>query len=759
MTDDNKPKTPHRHLVWRLALTLIVPLALLAATEWGLRLAGMGHPTTFFVKHHDGTGYSPNAQFGWRYRCREMAWPFLMSSPKPANTLRLFVLGESAAYGTPDPTFSVSRQLEVMLRAQYPQARLEVFNTAMMGINSHVIRDIARECARHGADLLVVYMGNNELIGAYGVGAAAEGSTVGLSLPLIRASLWARGTRLGQATDRFLGKRDWLTPKDQDEAFFQKNRIHPDDPRREKVYKNFRANLHEVCRSGPKVLLSTVAVNLRDCPPLGSLHRRGLTAAEQARWEEAYRRGETNAERGNWSEAVRHYQIAAELDGQFADLQYRLGQAFEALGDLPRSRHHLSLACDYNAMPFGANSHINQIIRDIAQQQPPDRVRLVDAAELSLEPDLFWEHVHLTFRGNYRLARTLLPGVVALLEASLGPATGTIPSEDECAAALAYTRWDELKLTQPVVRLTARPPFTAQLDHARRQARAEAALAALAREFQQPTQQQQSLEIYHAALRRSPDDWMLRHNYAELLAALRRFEEAAAQMKLVADRFPRYTPFQWMWRAYLAAATETRVTELVKQGNELCRQGRFAEAAQIYRHALALAPQLHGLHNNLGGVLLRTGATNEAIAHLEEALKLSPDYVPALMNLGTAYAATRNDAAAIRLFRRALEREPGSRDAALKLAWVLATGCDPAQRNGAEAVRLAETLCQAPNGRTPGALDLLAAAYAETGRFDDAIRVATEAQEEAIRRGLLSQAAVIGERLQRYKNRQPYHAP
>ena len=74
-------------------------------------------------------------------------------SAKPAGTVRIFVLGESAAMGTPDPSFNFGRILGVMLREQYPGMQFEVVNGAMTAINSYVTREIARDCAARQPDL------------------------------------------------------------------------------------------------------------------------------------------------------------------------------------------------------------------------------------------------------------------------------------------------------------------------------------------------------------------------------------------------------------------------------------------------------------------------------------------------------------------------------------------------------------------------------------------------------------------------------
>jgi hypothetical protein len=86
----------------------------------------------------------------------------------------------------------------------------------------------------------------------------------------------------------------------------------------------------------------------------------------------------------------------------------------------------------------------------------------------------------------------------------------------------------------------------------------------------------------------------------------------------------------------------------------------------------------------------------------------------------------------------------------------LATHPKAEVRNGAEAARLAERACALTGGNEPHYLAALAAAYAEAGRFDDAIRTATKGRDLALAAGNKQLAAEAGERLALYARRQPY---
>ena len=278
----------------RLSLALLFPFVLLALTEGALRLGGYGHSTRFFESHPDGLSLSTNPQFAWSFYSRETSTapaPLRFSASKAPGTFRIFVLGESAAVGTPDPAFSFSRMLELMLQRQYPSNRFEVINAAMRGINSHIVRHIARECAALSPDLFIVYMGNNELIGLHAP--APEGFNFTPHLRLLRLGDAVKALRLSQLVGAFVRRfGSKAERKMQDMEYLRRQRLAFDDPRRQSAYENFRANLEGICeaaeRTGAQTILATIAVNLRDFPPLASLPRANLTSAQQSDFDQAY---------------------------------------------------------------------------------------------------------------------------------------------------------------------------------------------------------------------------------------------------------------------------------------------------------------------------------------------------------------------------------------------------------------------------------------------------------------------------------------
>jgi Flp pilus assembly protein TadD len=106
---------------------------------------------------------------------------------------------------------------------------------------------------------------------------------------------------------------------------------------------------------------------------------------------------------------------------------------------------------------------------------------------------------------------------------------------------------------------------------------------------------------------------------------------------------------------------------------------------------------------------------------------------------------------AVRAYREGLRLNPDSALALNELAWFLATDPHAELRNGEEAVRLAERACELTGHQETRCLGTLDAAYAEAGRFDDALRTAGQTQEMALVKGETGLAAFAAERIELYR--------
>jgi tetratricopeptide (TPR) repeat protein len=608
--------------MFRLAAAML-PLPLLAGVELLLRVGGYGHSTDFFKKATiAGQDYFvQNDQFGLSFfpaALARVASPVLMKANKPSGTIRIFILGESAALGDPRPNYGAGRYLEALLRARYPGTKFEVINTAVTAINSHVILPIARECARHQGDVWVVYMGNNEMVGPFGAA-----TVFGLQAPplrLVRLSLMLKETRLGQLLGALghklrpssSGPSEWHGMK-----MFLQNQVPPNDARKEVVYRSFRQNLEDSLRagldSGARIVLSTVAVNLKDCPPFGSWPATNLPPAEGAAFDKLCQEASAAWEQGNSAEAASRFAEAAELCPQSADVQYRLGECLLLLTNASAARQHLQVAVDTDTLPFRADSRINDTLKAAGRQFAGQNLVLCDAVTTlaSAAPsgvsgqESFFEHVHLNFTGNYLLARAWAEDIQKQLTARLPPVSTTgWMSQEQCDRLLGLTDWNRLSALEEIERRMQEPPFNHQLDHGRR-------LAALSNQISEcrariaSTPPAEAARIYETALAGAPEDYRLHENFGEFLEATRD-PRATAERQKVCELVPHfYFPYY-------------------RLGLDLKEQGRLPAALEALQKAAALSPAQGEVRMELGIVYARQGQWETALGEFERARQLSP---------------------------------------------------------------------------------------------------------------------------------------
>jgi len=639
-----------RQWLFRFLATVIFPLALLGGLEAVLRLAGFGYPTAFLLSaaNEGKKTWVQNNQFSVRFFGQRMArlpHPISIPQDKPPGTVRIFVFGESAAFGDPLPAFGLPRLLEAMLNLRHPATKFEVVNAAMTAINSHVILPIARDCARANGDIWVVYMGNNEVVGPFGAG-TVFGSRAA-PWPQVRAQLALKATRTGQLLGAF---QEAIRPPPPDKSewggmvMFLNQQVCADDRQMEVVYGNCERNLSDILAAGRDagagIVLSTVAVNLKDCAPFASEHRRDLSASELAEWEGLCQSGVAAQQAGQPTEAIAQFQAAARIDDRFAELRFRWGQAALALGDAPGAQTQFAAARDLDALRFRCDSRLNALIRRSAANRSPEKILLADAeqefaahsADGLPGQELFYEHVHLTFEGNYLLARVIAEQVERLLPPHDPAPARPWPSPAGCARRLGWTDHDlQLALTEILSRLSA-APFTHQFNHTE-QLRG---LVAAARKDAANISPAQVVGFREAALAAWPNDALLGQQLAEAKrdcgdfagaeAAARRSLELlpsnAEGWSLLGQILVKQQKFEAALGAYRRAfaLNSQDVWSLQNQAVALGKLNRAEESERAFRRALALKPRFGLAWIGLGQLLEAKGCKDEAADCFQRAL-------------------------------------------------------------------------------------------------------------------------------------------
>jgi tetratricopeptide (TPR) repeat protein len=189
--------------------------------------------------------------------------------------------------------------------------------------------------------------------------------------------------------------------------------------------------------------------------------------------------------------------------------------------------------------------------------------------------------------------------------------------------------------------------------------------------------------------------------------------------------------------------------------NAFLRKKLVDEAIAHYEKAVELRPDYADAHYNLGSALLQEGRIDEAIAHWQKTVSIQPNDAEAHTTLGDALVRKGEVSQAIAHYETALEIAPRATSTLNNLAWALSTCPDALQRNGAKAIELAEQADQLAGGKNPFFIRTLAAAYAENGRFNDAIETAQRALQLATAQDNFALANKLEKDLDLYRTNVP----
>ena len=205
-----------------------------------------------------------------------------------------------------------------------------------------------------------------------------------------------------------------------------------------------------------------------------------------------------------------------------------------------------------------------------------------------------------------------------------------------------------------------------------------------------------------------------------------------------------------LWRRALACTTRNSGAEQ-NLGQAVHEKGNAEEAIEHFQNALRIDPSQASVHSALGVALLEMGQAQQSLAYLERALEIDPNDADAHYNYGNTLLQLGRAREAVAQYRRALELNRDDVEAQNNLAWVLATCPDAAVRNGLQAVAIAERADSLTMRKSPVISATLAAAYAEAGRFADAVNAAERAFQLASAEGNESRANSIRTQIELYQ--------
>ena len=696
---------------WRRVgcVCLVVLLALVGA-ELVLRHVGYGHSTQPFVRKDfgDGTAWAYN-----RYCLNRFVsyiplhmWDyaeFVIPEKKQDDVFRIVVFGGGQANGWPSPQYGFWRMVEAMLRERYPGVRFEVINASFGFTSSVVIREIAEAALdRLDPDLLLLYAGGNEFIGAYGPSNPFTLGGVVPPMPWIRASLWLSDLRVYQWAARPLRR------------LVEKRPFHLGNPvsasRVARVYRHLETNLNAICkaasRHGTSVVLCTEGANLRSWPPDRTLDTRALSPDDLHRFDQLYDEAVALEKDGDLHGAIRRYGEAEALSATDARVLYRLGRCWWKLGELEEARTCFEDSLERSAYGFSrAKKKSLDIVRRTAETWAGHGVRLADAQErlVALSPghvpglEFFADQVHPTLEGAHVIATAAFESIAAEL-ASRGIHGDHTP--------LDFERCETLLGANATAFAGA---FRSSLEFLR--SREDGGLGdfdVLEKRLEKVQDEANRLSLktvedgLREALRQAGEDFLLHVELALNLVSNGNTEDALREATQVAEAFP--------WR---------RLAQRLKGDCEV-RAGKPDAAANTYRRLLEWYPDDVPALLRLGEIFEGNGALSDALNCYRKATRENPSDAAAWWHQGQALAGLGDTEHARISLRQAVHLAPMDIAPCSRLDTLLKERSTPPAREQEWRV-----LVQALQGY-PLPRHFLARTLIDQGRADEAMRLYEE---------------------------------
>ena len=615
-----------RNKLFTIITVVVIPVLFFVLVEFALRLVGVGTHYQYFNQIDiDGEAfYQENPDFADQFYPPSLNVGPLQNTfaaERSDDRLRVFVLGGSAAMGFPHKNHGVDRLLAAQLRELFPNKDVEVVNTAMTSVNSHVVYQVAKTLPAESADVAVILMGNNEVVGPYGPGTFNQNFLSSLSA--IRALQALKRTRLWQLLDSALSEVQSSDAKAdlewQGMQMFVDNGVAEDDPRMSAVYEHFEGNLRDIVDTldakGMHVVLSTVPVNLRQSAPFLSVSRDDISAGDETKLTALRERAELQALNGRWREAQDLWQQAIALDAGHADSHFQLATSLENLGEYALARSHYERALDLDGLRFRADTRINAIIEGVAREYDSSQVSFVhsskgfDRASAPYAPgwDLLVEHVHYDFSGNAVLARIFARAIARHLSPTTPP---KLLKPEEVAARIGFPNHETIENLKNLQGMAKQPPFPGQSNYQDYLAFLATELSSVTAEVGEPTD---VVRRRQQVLVDGEGDWKL---HFEMIALARHLKNKQAQYYHLDQLFKLYPHNR---ESYINLATL------------LSQDGRWAEVIPLLERSLSYTRGREELIVEavgwLGTAHLKTGNTVKATELLLSIPENYPDQI------------------------------------------------------------------------------------------------------------------------------------
>lgn len=398
--------------VWLFrGLAIAFPFVCLWLTECCLRWNDVGVDSTLVLTSaRDGSGtthyLNPRADVAY---CRDdLRGPeprgFVL--PRPADLIRILVVGASSVQGYPYPSeLAFPKQMELVLQRQFGNRKVEVLNAGVVGLSTTPLVDVVSQCFEASPSVIVLYAGHNEFYGVGGVNSNASLSALGIQF---------RKQRLGQVLSNWAPRSGNDAGADGLQLISRlptQFRIPADSPsvlKAASLYRSNVARIADLCAAhGVPLILCSPVCNLRGQSPLAFPDQLTVLSSFE---------GDKDSSSGTSLSRLR--QLAAQAPDN-AILQYRLAQTLEEQGQYADAAVAYSRARDVDPCRYRAPDSFGDILSEVASDAG-GTIHFLDLRPVFARgsdycvpgDELFLEHVHFTLEGHWLAAQNIARAIL-----------------------------------------------------------------------------------------------------------------------------------------------------------------------------------------------------------------------------------------------------------------------------------------------------------------------------------------------------------
>jgi tetratricopeptide (TPR) repeat protein len=407
---DGSPKM--KELLFKV-ISILLPFLILFLFEISLRILHYGNDFRLFIEYPENKNYLVfNPEASQKYFTNQAFATTgnieLFKKKKDANTLRIFVLGESTTIGYPYfHNGSFHRWILYRLMHNYPDQNFEIINLSLTAVNSYTVLGFAKELINYKPDAVLIYTGQNEYYGVLGV---ASTDKIGGSPGIVNLILLLRDLRFTQLMtnlyEKIAGTRVTSSGGTRMKMMIADEQIPYNSKLFNRGIKQFRYNIDKTLSLFNKykvpVFISNLVSNEKDLKPFVSI---GVDSIQFPGFYKNFKPGLKAFENSDFPLSSQCLQTANKINNTNAICNFYLGKIAYKQGDFKRAKEYFVIAKDLDGLRFRAPEQINTIIHQLCNKYPNAHLVDTKAAFENWSDDhiigneLILEHVHPNLTG------------------------------------------------------------------------------------------------------------------------------------------------------------------------------------------------------------------------------------------------------------------------------------------------------------------------------------------------------------------------